>query len=125
MRKDSPLALKEKIDVEDLLDLPLLCSAQSIKEDIPRWCGEKMDSLNFSGTLNLFYNGPVFVKEGLGYMLTFNKLANTGFNSELCFRPLTPPLKTKMYIIWRKYQVFTPIAELLLQNLKTDLKIKN
>lgn len=84
-----------------------------------------MDSLNFSGTLNLFYNGPVFVKEGLGYMLTFNKLANTGFNSELCFRPLTPPLKTKMYIIWRKYQVFTPIAELLLQNLKTDLKIKN
>ena len=32
--------------------------------------------------------------------------------------PLFPRLETKMYIIWKKYQVFTPIAELLLDELK-------
>lgn len=118
MKKDSPLAEKNTIKVEDLIGLPLLCSAQAIKTDIPRWCGEKADELNFSGTLNLFYNGSVFVKEGLGYMLTFDKLADTGADSEICFRPLEPLLKTKIFIIWKKYQVFTPVAELFMQELR-------
>lgn len=51
-------------------------------------------------------------------MLTFEHLVNTGNDSALCFRPLAPRLETKMYIIWKKYQVFTPIAELLLDELK-------
>jgi hypothetical protein len=51
-------------------------------------------------------------------MLTFDRLVNTDNDSNLCFRPLSPRLETKMYIIWKKYQVFTPIAELLLDELK-------
>lgn len=30
-----------------------------------------------------------------------------------------PTLETKMYLIWKKYQVFTPIAERLLGSLKS------
>lgn len=119
MQQKSPLAQKDKIHVEDLFGLHLICSEQSMREDIPRWCGEKVDSLNFSGSVNLFYNGSVFVKEGLGYMLTFDQLADTGADSELCFRPLEPPLETKMYVIWKKYQIFTPVAALLLDEMKT------
>lgn len=122
MRKDDPLAQKEKICVDDLTDLELICSKQAMQVDIPRWCGEKADMLNLSGTINLAYNGSVFVKERVGYMLTFDKLTNTGEDSELCFRSLTPSLETKMYVIWKKYQVFTPIAELLLEELKQQLK---
>lgn len=118
MRKNSPLAEKEKICVEDLYGLPLICSDQAMKVDIPRWCGEKADNLTLTGTLNLVYNGSVFVKEGLGYMLAFDKLSNTGSDSDLCFRPLEPPLETKMYIIWKKYQVFSPIADLLLKAIR-------
>lgn len=121
MRKDSPLASKEKIVFDDLKGLPLICSGQSLIEDIPRWCGERVDQLNISGTINLFYNGSVFVQEGLGYMLTFNHLANTSNDSELCFRPLEPTLETKMYIIWKKYQIFTPIAQILLDEFKNTL----
>lgn len=121
MRKDSPLAQKERIRVEDLQGLPLICSEQSMREDIPRWCGEKVDELLFAGSTNLFYNGSVLVKEGLGYMLTFEHLADTGADSALCFRPLEPPLETKMYIIWKKYQIFTPIAERLLEMFKSDI----
>lgn len=121
MPKDSPLAKKDSICIDDLLGLDLICSIQSMQADIPRWCGEKADMLNLSGTINLAYNGSVFVKEGLGYMLTFDKLADTSSESSLCFRPLTPPLDTKMYIIWKKYQVFSPISELLLEDIKEYL----
>lgn len=118
MRSDSHLARKKFVRPDDLYGLPLICSAQAMRVDIPRWCGERADILNFSGTVNLCYNGSVFVKEGLGYMLTFDGLVDTSESSGLCFRPLKPRLETKMYIIWKKYQMFTPIAELLLKELK-------
>lgn len=121
MRSDDRLAEKEKICVEDLSGLDLITSQQAMQVDIPRWCGEKADMLNLSGSINLFYNGSVFAREGLGYLLTFEHLAEAGPESGLCFRPLDPPLETKMYVIWKKYQVFTPIAEQLLEQLKTDL----
>lgn len=121
MRKDSPLAQKERIYIEDLYGLQLICSEQSMREDIPRWCGEKVDNLLLSGSTNLFYNGSVFVKEGLGCLLTFEHLANTDAGSSFCFRPLEPVLETKAYIIWKKYQIFTPIAERLLDMLKMNV----
>lgn len=118
MRSDSSLARKKFIRPDDLYGLPLICSDQAMRVDIPRWCGEQSDMLNFSGTVNLCYNGSIFVKEGLGYMLTFDGLVDTSESSGLCFRPLKPKLETKMYIIWKKYQMFTPIAELLVRDLK-------
>ncbi|MCD7994319.1 MAG: LysR family transcriptional regulator [Clostridia bacterium] len=121
MRKDHPLAKKETITADDLIGIDLICSEQSMKADIPRWCGQKADALNFTGFTNLFYNGSVFVREGLGCMLTFANLADTGSDSDLCFRPLFPVLENKMYIIWKKYQVFTPIAELLIKELSERL----
>lgn len=120
MRRDSLLAQKKEITFEDLYGLPLFCSKQSIQVDFPRWCGEDMDKLNFAGTFNLAYNGSIFVKEGLGYLLTFEHLINTSEESGLCFRPITPTLETNMYIIWKKYQVFSPIAELFLKRLKSE-----
>lgn len=120
MRRDSPLAKKSEITFEDLYGLPLFCSEQSIKADFPRWCGDDMDKLNFAGTFNLAYNGSVFVKEGLGYLLTFEHLINTSEESGLSFRPITPELKTDMYIIWKKYQVFSPIVDLFVRRLREE-----
>ena len=120
MRRDSPLAKKKQVTLDDLYGLPLFCSEQSIRADFPRWCGDNMDRLNFAGTVNLAYNGSVLVKEGLGYLLTFEHLIGTGEESGLCFRPIKPTLETNMYIIWKKYQVFSPIAELFLKKLQAD-----
>ena len=66
----------------------------------------------------MVYNGAVFVREGLGYLLSFDKLADTGPDSELCFRPLVPALETKMYVVWKKYQVFSPTAEALMGEMR-------
>ena len=118
MRRDAPLAQKEAVGMEDLLDLPLIVSRQGLREDIPKLFGERADQLRIAATINLAYNGSVLAKEGLGYLLTFEKLADTSPQSELCFRPLVPRLETKLYIIWKKYQVFSPAAQLLLDELK-------
>jgi len=118
MRKDSPLAGKETVQVDDLLDVPLICSRQGITEDYPKVFQEKMDSLRIVATFNLTYNAGVLVREGVGCALTFDKLADTSAESELTFRPLTPPLETRMYLIWKKYQVFSPAAEVLLREVR-------
>lgn len=120
MLRDSPLAEKEFVTFDDLYGLPLFCSEQSIKVDFPRWCGENMEKLNFIGSFNLSYNGSIFVKEGLGYLLTFEHLIDTSKESGLCFRPITPQLDTDMYIIWKKYQVFSPIVDLFVRRLKEE-----
>lgn len=59
MRKDSPLAQKEYIKKEDLLNLPLICSRQAISfhqtgNKFSDWFGEDFEKLNMSPHLILF-----------------------------------------------------------------------
>ena len=111
MPEDDPLAKKKAIRVDDLIGLPLFCSEQSWEKDIPGWAGEKMDRLHLEGSFRLSYNASIFAKEHLGYLLTFNNLVNTSPGSGLAFRPLKPRLETRLYLVWKKYQTFSPIAE--------------
>ncbi len=120
MPKDCPLAKKSTISTEDLIGLPLFCSEQGWDNDISKWCGNNRDKLYLEGSFRLSYNGSLFVKEGLGYLLTFEHLIDTTPESGLVFRPLAPKLETKIYLIWKKYQVFTPIAGRLLEMLKYE-----
>lgn len=119
--KEHPLAKKQYITVEDLIGLPLFASEQSWHADIPRWAGNKMDQLRLEGSFQLAYNGAVFTAENLGVLLTFDKLVNTGPDSDLAFRPLAPVLENKMYLVWKKHQVFSPIAERFLSKIRGAL----
>lgn len=49
--------------------------------------------------------------EGMGYAICFDKIINTSGSSNLCFKPLSHPLELKMSLVWKKYQVFTKLAE--------------
>ena len=110
------------ITVDDLLDVPLFCSEQSWKADIPRWAGAKMKDLHLEGSFQLSYNGAIFAAEKLGILLTLDKLINTGDLSELVSRPLLPVLENKMYLVWKKYQMFSPIAEKFLTEISKTLQ---
>lgn len=122
MRQDCPLSEKQQIGFDDLKPYNIFCSAQSIVSDLSRWCGEQVDQLRISATFNLSNNAAVFAKAGLGCVVTFDKLVDTSPDSGLCFRPLFPKLETKMYVIWKKYQVFSSAAELLLKTLQQQIK---
>ena len=116
-----PLAEKDVIRPEDLTGLPLFCSEQAWNGDIKRWAGRCFSKMKLEGSFRLSYNGSVFAREGLGYLLTFRHLIDTSGGSGLVFRPLEPALETALYIAWNRYQAFTPIAERFLQQLKDCL----
>ena len=122
MPAECDLAKKDAVVFEDLIGLPLFCSEQGWRADLPKWCGERLKELTLEGSFRLSYNGAVFAREGLGYLLTFEYLVDTSESSGLVFRPLVPTLETNMYIIWRKHHAFTPIAERFIQQLQADLR---
>ena len=114
------LAKKERITADDLAQLPVFTSEQSWENDIRPWAGEKFPQLHLEGSFRLAYNGSMFAKEGLGILLTLNDLIDTSPGSGLVFRPLYPPLEMKMYMIWNRYQSFTPIAERFLRQIQAS-----
>ena len=77
-----------------------------------------MKELRLEGSFRLSYNGSMFAREGLGYLLTFDRLIDTSSDSGLVFRPLSPMLENKLYLVWKKYQMLSPIAERFLKHLQ-------
>ena len=122
-RKDSPVANKKAVTLEDLTGVPLLASRQMSKKysadsGFLDWFGEEFDNLNIVATYNLVYNAAIMVEAGMGYAVTLDKLVNTTGNSNLCFKPLLPKLESGLDIVWKKYQVFSPAAKLFLDRLR-------
>ena len=116
--KNDPLAKKKNIRINDLVGLPLFCSEQAWNNEIKEWAGNLFPKMILEGSFRLSYNGSIFAREGLGYLLTFDHLINTSDESGLVFRPLQPKLETRLYIAWNRYQAFTPIAERFLEQLR-------
>lgn len=122
MRKDSVLAQKESITPQDLWDKPLIFSQQEDKGgSVTQWIKRKTSDLNIAATYNLIFNASLMVDEGLGYAITFDRIINTTGDSNLCFRPLNPPLESEMSIIWKKYQVLSKPAEKFIGALQEQL----
>ena len=124
MPSDHPLAKKEVIGVDDLVGKPLFCSEQSWQREISEWAGERAGELHLEGSFRLSYNGSMFAREGLGILLTLEHLTDCSEESGLVFRPLSPVKETSFYLIWSKYQTFTPIAERFLAQITKSFEKK-
>lgn len=120
-----PLAAKKEIRIDDLIGRPLFCSEQAWNHEVAEWAGEQYPTLHLEGCFRLSYNGSIFAKSGLGCLLTFDKLIDVSLESGLVFVPLAPRLETKLYLVWKKYQTFTPIAERFLQQMRTEFGLNS
>ena len=118
MRADSELASHDRITPELLRDKPLILSQQSLAHnEFSGWVGLETDKLNVVATYNLIYNATLFVEAGIGCAVTIDKLVNTQ-GRKLVFRPLSPKMESRLSLVWKKYHVFSPAAELFLQGLR-------
>lgn len=112
MQKTSPLAEKEFICPEDLLDKPIYASSELLKAPgIKEWMGESYLNFNPIMTFNLITNAALMIESGGGYVFSFDGLSYTGKEDPLVFRPLFPRIHACLYLIWRKYETFSNSAE--------------
>ena len=122
MRRDSPLAEKETICPEDLWEKPLIVSHQKGYDAyLNQWLQREASELHIVATYNLLFNASLLVDEGLGYALCYDRLINTQ-GSNLCFRPFSPRLEARGFIVWKKYQVFSKAANVFLRCLRELLE---
>ena len=122
MPSDHPLSARESVTVDNLVGQPLFCSEQSWNYEIAEWAGDRMPELHLEGSFRLSYNGSVFAREGLGLLLTFRHLVDCSDGSGLEFRPLEPLQETHLYLIWNKYQAFTPLAGKFLAQFRNEIE---
>ena len=115
MDKDDPMAQKKAITAEDLLEIPLILSSQSLSRDeLSGWLGFPMSRLHIAATYTLLFNGSLMVRSGLGYALCFDHIAPSGKDSPFAFRPLTSPLS----LVWKKHQILSAPAEAFLAKIR-------
>ncbi len=123
MKKDSPLASLDSIRPKNLIGIPLLCSRQALAgNELSGWIRGGSENQNIVATYNLIYNAALMVEEGIGYALCLDKLVNTTSVSNLCFVPLEPRLEASLNIVWKKYQVFSKVAEKFLEKLQKEIQ---
>lgn len=125
LRKDCPLAEHLSIRPEDVKDLPVWVAHQQLGANVlSSWLGRDVESLNIISTFNLITTPAMLIDNGLGMAFTFDKLVNTK-GTNLCFRPLEPKIEAELYLVWKKYDMFTKASELFLQQIQKDLSKQN
>jgi len=108
-----------KISPKILRGLPLMVSSQNgVQHTFEPWLGYSYQELRIVGEYNLVHNAALFCEEGLGSVLTLNRLVNTN-GTNLRFIPLEPTLKSNTYIGWKKYSYLNTLQSCFIRELKS------
>lgn len=117
-KKDDPIAQKQHLTAEELARLPLIFSQHAFdKEPLKSWLNGMLDNYNIVATYNLLYNASLLVKANLGYAVCIDKIINTGKDSDFAFIPFYPQVQSRLYIAWKKHQIFSSASQVFLNNL--------
>ena len=118
-----PLAAKETVGREELLSVPLIFYRRpGLQRQIALWAGTEPEHMNIAATYNVVNGSPTpFVRSGLGCFL-----ANEGRldrpDPDVCFRPLSPPLELHHALVWKRYSVFSRVAEAFLERVRREMQ---
>lgn len=119
MRKDNPLSHLQSIRPSDIGNLPVWVAHQQLQGNVlSGWLGRDVQTLNIISTFNLITTPSMMIEEGLGMAFTFDNLVKISENSNLCFRPLEPKIEAELYLVWKKFQMFTKPAKLFLESIQ-------
>lgn len=103
MRADDPLAVKEAITREDLLNLPLILPERAnIRSELANWFGKDFDRLNIAFVSNLGTNAGIMAMHGLGYPVSVEGAARYWRNDLVVQKRLHPQIIVNTVIAWRR-----------------------
>jgi len=121
--KSDPLNKQDSITPEMIDDLPLLVSKQALAtNELSGWMGKEINETQVNATFNLVNNAAIMAEEQFGYLISLDHLVNTGENSSLCFRPLSPTLEAPLYLVWHQSKQLSPAANRFLEEMKKLLE---
>lgn len=119
VREDSPLAQKDCVTPEDLLDVPLLMvQREQVKNELANWFGETYDQLEIAAVYNLIVNAAFMVERGLGVAICFDLGA---VFENLRFIPLLPRMETGSVLVWKKNQMLSAAQMLFIQHVRNTI----
>lgn len=109
MRADDPLAQKEVITREDLMDLPLILPERTnVQSELANWFGKDFDRIHVAFTTNLGTNAGVMAMHGLGYPVSIEGAVRYWDKTKMVQRRLSPEIRTSTVIAWRRNIPYSP-----------------
>lgn len=122
MRKDCPLAEKERISPSDLAGVPLIIARrQSVRNLLENWFGNVAEKMRIASTCNLSHiNQSIMVESGIGAALVMDFSCN---DQTLCLRPLDPDIVSGCVLVWKKNQVLPLALTRFIDYMKTSLAL--
>lgn len=120
VRNDSPLAEKEFIQPQDLVDIPLISAVgEFIESSVGKWFGEYAKQVNIIAKGNLLYNEAMLAQSNIGAVIGIQ--LNCSYEN-LHFIPLYPALTHDTALAWKKDQIFSAATTAFIDFAKQYLK---
>ena len=117
--EDDPLAQKEWVTPEDLVEIPMILTRRElIQKEMERWFGPYAQKIQVAATGNLPYNMALLARAKVGALLTV-KLHCT--YEGLRFVPLSPPLESSSVLAWKKTESVPLAVAALIEHVKKSL----
>ena len=118
MKPDDPLAKKEVITKEDLLDLPLILPERTnVQSELANWFGKDFSKLNIAFISNLGTNAGIMAMNGLGYPISIEGAARYWREDLLIQKRLSPELETSTVIAWRRNIPYAPAVRKFIEEI--------
>ena len=114
MRKDSPLAAKQKISIKDLEGMPLILPTRlQVRSQILNWLSGHIAQVRIVGTINLVSNKAMIVERNNCYGI--GVFYPPVLDGNVCFRPMYPAVENRVYLTWRKGMPQSPTVQKFIQ----------
>lgn len=105
VRADAELAKKEYVQVEDLIEMPMVIASRDLRSELGSWFGDAFDHLHIMAKGNLPYNEAMMVSSGIGIAICIQ--LHCAYE-DLKFIPLYLAVETRTALVWKKDQIFPP-----------------
>ena len=120
VREDSPLAKKELLRPQDLMDIPLICAmGEFMESNVAKWLGEYAAQVQIIAKGNLLYNEAMLAQSNIGAVIGIRLSCHY---DGLRFIPFSPALTNETALVWKKEQIFSAATTAFLDFAKKYLK---
>lgn len=118
LRADDPLAKKEDVTKEDLINLPLILPERlNVQSELANWFGKDFSKLNIAFTSNLGTNAGIMAIHGLGYPISVEGATRYWKKELLVQKRLYPEIETSTVIAWRRNIPYSPVVHRFIEEI--------